>query len=114
MRTARWGRLIHISSIAAQYGGLIGPHYSASKAGMLGLMRSYASQYAKEGITSNAIAPALVETDMTAAIPKDIVARIPVGSFGEPEEVARLAVLLAQSSYITGQTLNPNGGMYFS
>jgi 3-oxoacyl-[acyl-carrier protein] reductase len=114
MRAARWGRLIHLSSIAAQYGGLIGPHYSASKAGMLGLMRSYASQYAKEGITSNAIAPALVETDMTAAIPKDIVSRIPVGSFGEPEEVARLAVLLAQSSYITGQTLNPNGGMYFS
>jgi 3-oxoacyl-[acyl-carrier protein] reductase len=114
MRAARWGRLIHVSSIAAQYGGLIGPHYSASKAGMLGLMRSYASQYAKEGITSNAIAPALVETDMTTAIPKDIVSRIPVGSFGEPEEVARLAVLLAQSSYITGQTLNPNGGMYFS
>jgi 3-oxoacyl-[acyl-carrier protein] reductase len=114
MRAARWGRLIHLSSIAAQYGGLMGPHYSASKAGMLGLMRSYASQYAKEGITSNAIAPALVETDMTAAIPKDILSRIPIGSFGEPEEVARLTVLLAQSSYITGQTLNPNGGMYFS
>jgi len=112
MRAARWGRLIHLSSIAAQYGGLIGPHYSATKAGILGLMRSYASQYAKEGITSNAIAPALIETDMTANIPKDIVSRIPVGSFGEPAEVARLAVLLAQSSYITGQTLNPNGGMY--
>jgi 3-oxoacyl-[acyl-carrier protein] reductase len=112
MRAARWGRLIHLSSIAAQYGGLIGPHYSASKAGILGLMRSYASQYAKEGITSNAIAPALVETDMTANIPKEIVARIPTGSFGEPAEVARLAVLLAQSSFITGQTLNPNGGMY--
>jgi 3-oxoacyl-[acyl-carrier protein] reductase len=112
MRAARWGRLVHLSSIAAQYGGLIGPHYSASKAGILGLMRSYASQYAKEGITSNAIAPALVETDMTANIPKDIVARIPTGGFGEPAEVARLAVLLAQSSFITGQTLNPNGGMY--
>jgi len=112
MRAARWGRLIHLSSIAAQYGGLIGPHYSATKAGILGLMRSYASQYAKEGITSNAIAPALIETDMTANIPKEIVSRTPVGSFGEPDEVARLAVLLAQSSYITGQTLNPNGGMY--
>lgn len=112
MRAARWGRLIHVSSIAAQYGGLIGPHYSASKAGILGLMRSYASQYAKEGITSNAIAPALVETDMTASIPKEIVARIPTGGFGEPAEVARLAVLLAQSSFITGQTINPNGGMY--
>jgi len=112
MRAARWGRLIHLSSIAAQYGGIVGPHYSASKAGILGLMRSYATQYAKEGITSNAIAPALVETDMTAAIPKDYVSRIPVGHYGEPEEVARLAVLLAQSDFITGQTLNPNGGMY--
>ncbi len=114
MRAARWGRLIHLSSIAAQYGGLIGPHYSATKAGILGLMRSYASQLAKEGITSNAIAPALVETDMTAGIPKEIIARIPVGSFGSPDEVARIAVLLAQSSFITGQTINPNGGMYMS
>ncbi|MGA2095184.1 MAG: 3-oxoacyl-ACP reductase family protein [Candidatus Acidiferrum sp.] len=112
MRAARWGRLIHLSSIAAQYGGIVGPHYSASKAGILGLMRSYASQYAKEGITSNAIAPALVETDMTAAIPKDYMSRIPVGHSGAPEEVGRLAVLLAQSDFITGQTLNPNGGMY--
>ena len=112
MRAARWGRLIHLSSIAAQYGGIIGPHYSASKAGILGLMRSYASQYAKEGITSNAIAPALVETDMTADIPKDYMSRIPVGHAGAPEEVGRLAVLLAQSDFITGQTLNPNGGMY--
>ncbi len=112
MRAARWGRLIHLSSIAAQYGGVVGPHYSASKAGILGLMRSYASQYAKEGITSNAIAPALVETDMTAAIPKDYVSRIPVGHYGKPEEVARIAVLLAESDFITGQTINPNGGMY--
>jgi 3-oxoacyl-[acyl-carrier protein] reductase len=114
MRAARWGRLIHLSSIAAQYGGIIGPHYSATKAGILGLMRSYASQYAKEGITSNAIAPALVETDMTADIPKDYISRIPVGHSGEPEEVGRLAVLLAQSSFITGQTINPNGGLYMS
>jgi 3-oxoacyl-[acyl-carrier protein] reductase len=114
MRAARWGRLIHLSSIAAQYGGIVGPHYAASKAGILGLMRSYASQYAKEGITSNAIAPALVETDMTADIPKDYMARIPVGHSGAPEEVGRLAVLLAQSDFITGQTLNPNGGLYMS
>jgi 3-oxoacyl-[acyl-carrier protein] reductase len=114
MRAARWGRLIHLSSIAAQYGGVVGPHYSASKAGILGLMRSYATQYAKEGITSNAIAPALIETDMTVGMPKDYISRIPVGHYGEPEEVARLAVLLAQSDFITGQTLNPNGGMYMT
>ncbi len=114
MRAARWGRIINLSSVAAQYGGVIGPHYAATKAGILGLTRSYASQFAKEGITANAIAPALIETDMVAALPKDIASRIPVGKIGEPEEVGRIAVMLAQSSYITGQTINPNGGLYMS
>jgi 3-oxoacyl-[acyl-carrier protein] reductase len=114
MRTARWGRIINLSSVAAQYGGIIGPHYSATKAGILGLTRSYASQFAKEGITANAIAPALIETDMVAALPPEMVARIPVGKIGAPDEVGRIAVLLAQSSYITGQTINPNGGLYMS
>jgi 3-oxoacyl-[acyl-carrier protein] reductase len=114
MRAARWGRIINLSSVAAQYGGILGPHYAATKAGILGLTRSYASQFAKEGITANAIAPALIETDMVAALPKDIAARIPVGTIGAPDEVGRIAVMLAQSSYITGQTINPNGGLYFS
>ena len=114
MRSARWGRIINLSSVAAQYGGVIGPHYAATKAGILGLTRSYASQFAKEGILANAIAPALIETDMVAALPKDIASRIPVGTIGAPEEVGRIAVLLAQSSFITGQTINPNGGMYMS
>ena len=114
MRAARWGRIINLSSVAAQYGGIIGPHYAATKAGILGLTRSYASQFAKEGITANAIAPALIETDMVAALPKDIAARIPVGKIGQPEEVGRIAVMLAQSSYITGQTINPNGGLYMT
>ncbi len=114
MRAARWGRIINLSSVAAQYGGVIGPHYAAAKAGVLGLTRSYASQFAKEGITANAIAPALIETDMVAALPKEIAARIPVGKIGAPDEVGRIAVLLAQSSYITGQTINPNGGLYMT
>ncbi|HXJ07343.1 MAG TPA: SDR family NAD(P)-dependent oxidoreductase [Candidatus Acidoferrum sp.] len=114
MRAARWGRIINLSSVAAQYGGVIGPHYAATKAGILGLTRSYASQFAKEGITANAIAPALIETDMVAALPKDIAARIPVGKIGAPDEVGRIAVLLAQSSFITGQTINPNGGLYIT
>jgi len=114
MRAAKWGRIINLSSIAAQYGGVIGPHYAATKAGILGLTRSYASQFASEGITCNALAPALVESDMVAGLPKEIVARIPVGRLGSPEEVGRLAVLLAQSSYITGQTINPNGGLYMT
>ena len=112
MRAAQWGRIINLSSIAAQYGGIIGPHYSATKAGILGLTRSYASQFAKEGITANAIAPALVETDMTANLPKDLANRIPTGKFGSADEIGRIAVLLAESSFITGQTINPNGGMY--
>ncbi len=112
MRAARWGRIINLSSVAAQYGGVIGPHYAATKAGILGLTRSYASQFAKEGITANAIAPALIETDMIAGLPKDIASRIPVGTTGSVDEVGRIAVLLAQSSFITGQTINPNGGMY--
>jgi 3-oxoacyl-[acyl-carrier protein] reductase len=114
MRAARWGRIINLSSVAAQYGGIIGPHYAATKAGILGLTRSYASQFAREGITCNALAPALIETDMVAGLPKDIASRIPIGRMGSPDEVGRLAVLLAQSDFITGQTLNPNGGLYLT
>jgi 3-oxoacyl-[acyl-carrier protein] reductase len=114
MRAARWGRIINLSSVAAQYGGVIGPHYAATKAGILGLTRSYASQFVKEGITANAIAPALIETDMVAGLPKDLASRIPVGAIGSPDEVARVAVTLAQSSFITGQTININGGLYMS
>ena len=114
MRFARWGRIINLSSVAAQYGGVIGPHYAATKAGILGLTRSYASQFAKEGITANAIAPALIETDMIAGLPKDIASRIPIGTTGSVDEVGRIAVMLAQSSFITGQTINPNGGLYMS
>jgi 3-oxoacyl-[acyl-carrier protein] reductase len=114
MREKKWGRIINLSSVAAQYGGIVGPHYSASKAGILGLTRSYASFLAKEGITVNAIAPALIETDMIANLPALTPDRLPVGSYGSVEEVARIAVLLAQSSFITGQTINPNGGVYFT
>ena len=77
MRAARWGRIINLSSVAAQYGGVIGPHYAAAKAGILGLTRSYAFQFAKEGITANAIAPALIETDMIAGLPKEVANRSP-------------------------------------
>jgi len=114
MRAKKWGRIINLSSVAAQYGGIVGPHYSASKAGILGLTRSYATFLAKEGITVNAIAPALIETDMIAGLPALRPDRLPVGFLGSVEECARIAVLLAQSNFITGQTLNPNGGVYFT
>jgi 3-oxoacyl-[acyl-carrier protein] reductase len=114
MRERRWGRLIFLSSVAAQLGGIVGPHYAASKAGMLGLMRSYAHLLAKEGITSNAIAPALIDTDMVRANLKATPVLIPAGRFGTVDETAEAALLLAGNGYITGQTLNVNGGMYMS
>jgi 3-oxoacyl-[acyl-carrier protein] reductase len=114
MRSRRWGRLIFLSSVAAQLGGIVGPHYAASKAGMLGLMRSYANLLAKEGITSNAIAPALIETDMVRGNRNATPNLIPVGRFGHVDETADAAVLLAGNGYITGQTINVNGGMYMS
>lgn len=114
MRARGWGRIIILSSIAAQTGGVIGPHYAASKAGLIGLMHGYASQLAKEGVTANAIAPALIETDMIRGNPAITPDRIPLGRFGRPGEVADVAVMLASNGYVTGQTINVNGGWYMS
>lgn len=114
MRARKWGRIINVSSVAAQTGGVVGPHYAASKAGMHGLTHSYANLLAKEGITVNAIAPALVDTEM---VRNNLRARpdlIPVGRFGAVDEVARVAVMLAGNGYVTGQTINVNGGWYMS
>lgn len=114
MRSLAWGRIINLSSVAAQLGGVVGPHYSASKAGILGLTRSYAALLADKGITVNAIAPALVLTDMVTGNPNASADLIPVGRFGEVEEVSDVAVMLARNAYITGQTINVNGGWYMS
>lgn len=114
MRERGWGRLINISSVAAQLGGVVGPHYAASKAGMLGLARSYAALLADEGITANAIAPALIKTEMVTSNPKAQPDLIPVGRFGAVEEVAEVAVMLARNGYITGQTFSVNGGWYMT
>ena len=114
MRAQRWGRIINISSTAAQTGGLVGPHYAASKAGMLGLTHSYAALLAKEGITANTVCLALVETDMLRANPRATSSVIPIGRFGNVDEVASVVLMLAENAYMTGQTVNPNGGWYFS
>lgn len=114
MRTTRWGRIINISSGAAQVGGVVGPHYAASKAGMLGLTRSYASILVKEGITVNAVAPALIHTDMTENNAEAFAKLIPAGRLGTAEEVAEAVVMLARNGYMTGQTLHLNGGLYMS
>jgi 3-oxoacyl-[acyl-carrier protein] reductase len=114
MRNRRWGRIINLSSIAAQLGGVVGPHYAASKAGIIGLTHSYAALLAKEGITVNVIAPALIETEMVTSNPNARPDLIPIGRFGTVEEVAEVVVMLAANGYITGQTINVNGGWYMS
>jgi 3-oxoacyl-[acyl-carrier protein] reductase len=114
MRAKRWGRLLFISSTAAKVGGIVGPHYAASKAGLDGLSHGYASLLAKEGITSNVISPALIETEMLAGNIKADPARIPVGRFGTPEEVADLVLAVARNPYLTGQTIQVNGGIYMT
>jgi 3-oxoacyl-[acyl-carrier protein] reductase len=114
MRAARFGRIINITSVAAQVGGVVGPHYAASKAGMIGLTHGYANLLVREGITANAIAPALIETDMVTANLRAKPDLIPVGRFGHVDEVASVAVMLAMNGYITGQTINVNGGWYMS
>jgi 3-oxoacyl-[acyl-carrier protein] reductase len=114
MRSVHWGRIINISSVAAQVGGVVGPHYAASKAGMIGLTHAYANLLAKEGITVNAIAPALIETDMVRSNLNAKPDLIPAGRFGKVDEVADVVTMLAANGYITGQTINVNGGWYMS
>ena len=112
MRSRGFGRIINLSSVAAQIGGVISPQYAASKAGMLGMTRYYARHLAREGITVNAIAPALIETDMVSSNPNARADLIPVGRFGSVDEVSDVAVMLAGNGYITGQTINVNGGWF--
>lgn len=111
MRANHWGRIINISSGAAHTGGGVGPHYAASKGGILGLTHSYAALLIKEGITVNAVAPTLIQTDMVAQVDP---ALRPIGRFGTAEEVADVVVMLAANAYITGQTILVNGGQYMT
>ena len=103
-----------MSSLAAHTGGIVGPHYSASKAGLLGLTHFYASRFAKEGITVNSIAPALIETEMLASTTQLRADLVPVGRLGTVKEVAEVVVMLVRNGYITGQTINVDGGWYMS
>ncbi|HVR25049.1 MAG TPA: SDR family NAD(P)-dependent oxidoreductase [Candidatus Polarisedimenticolia bacterium] len=114
MRQRKWGRIINLSSVAAQTGGAVGAHYAASKAGIIGLTHSCASSFVKEGITVNAIAPALIETEMVTSNPNANPNLIPMGHFGSVDDVASVAVMLAMNDYITGQTISVNGGWYMS
>src|SRR5438270_8814438 len=116
MRERHWGRVIFVSSVAAFTGGIVGPHYAASKAGLLGLMHSLATSLAPHGVTVNAVAPALIaETGMLPGGPgaeSELMTRIPVGRLGKPEDVVEAILMLVVNSYMTNQTILIDGGMY--
>lgn len=116
----KYGRIINISSIGGQWGGNLAVHYSATKAGIISLTRSLARIYSKEGILTNCISPGLVLTEMSTAemsteAGKEKLKSIPVNRPAAPEEIGRIAVFLASADadYLTGQTINANGGMLF-
>ena len=112
MRAKKWGRIVNISSGAARGAGAIGVHYNASKAGMEGLTRGYAARLVKEGITVNAVAPSLIETDMMRGR-SDLARNIPLGRLGQPGEVAQAVLMVLGNDYMTGQTIILNGGTAF-
>lgn len=111
----RWGRVINLSSIAGINGNAGQVNYSASKAGLIGMTKSAAREFAGRGITVNAIAPGFVETDMTEKFVSDenVMKRIPVGRMGRPDEIASLALFLASdaAAYITGEVIRIDGGL---
>ncbi len=109
-----YGRLLFMSSVAGFTGGVVGPHYAASKAGLHGLMHFLASRVAAHGVTVNAVAPALIEdTGMLPATPDGApVIPIPAGRYGRPEEVADLTMAVLHNGYLTNQVLSLDGGIY--
>jgi 3-oxoacyl-[acyl-carrier protein] reductase len=113
MRARKWGRIVNISSGAARGAGGVGPHYNASKAGMEGMTRGYAARLVKDGITVNAVAPSLIETDMVRQGLASAASRIPLGRFGTAEECAQVVMMLVGNAYMTGQTVALSGGLSF-
>jgi NAD(P)-dependent dehydrogenase (short-subunit alcohol dehydrogenase family) len=116
----KWGRIINISSVGGQWGGVLQVHYACAKAGLNNLTRSIAKMYSADGIRANTVAAGLVGTGMIAnelqtEAGKDKVRHIPMGRIATPDEIAAIVAFLASddAGYITGQTINANGGMYF-
>ncbi|WP_280272508.1 SDR family NAD(P)-dependent oxidoreductase [Nocardia wallacei] len=114
MRRRGWGRIVNISSVAARGAGGVGVHYNASKAGLEGLTRGYAARLAPEGITVNAVAPGLIDTEMAAPLKASgVVDRLPVGRIGTPDEIAQAVLMVTGNAFLTGQTIAVNGGGSF-
>ena len=117
MMKQRYGRIVNLSSVSGVIGNAGQANYSSSKAGVIGLTKSVARELASRGITSNAVAPGFIATDMTAAMPENVLEaaskQIPLGYIGKPEDIAAAVAFLAseQAGYITGQVLCVDGGM---
>lgn len=118
MMKQRFGRIINITSVVGVLGNPGQANYVAAKAGVIGLTKTTAKELASRGITVNAVAPGFIETDMTAVLPEEakaaMLAQIPLARLGEPDEIAKAVCFLASdlASYMTGQTLHVDGGMY--
>lgn len=117
MVQARFGRIVNISSVVGLHGNYGQANYAAAKAGIVGFTKTAAIELASKGVTVNAIAPGFIATQMIAAMPDDVRARIlekiPMGRFGRPEEIAQLvAFLVTKGEYITGQVIAIDGGLY--
>ena len=114
----RYGKIISISSVVAFMGNPGQANYSASKAGLIGLTKTIAKEYANRGIRANAIAPGFIQSAMTDILTEEVknemMSAIPLGEFGTPEDVTNAAIFLAspESDYISGQVIHVNGGMY--
>lgn len=118
MMRARSGRIVFVSSVIGEIGNAGQAAYASSKAALLGLTKTLAREYGSRGVTVNAVAPGLIDTDMTARIDdaarKSVVSTIPLGHFGKPDDVAAAVAYLVsdEAAYVTGHTLRVNGGMY--